>query len=115
MSSRGMIAARQRTNAYRPSGAIAQHVIDTTIYDETINQPVIRCRAQNAFVIGRAVVLNGASFYLVASKFAHRYYVVAINKGVWTCSSKDERVASMSIDKASAYRLSLIEKMSHAA
>jgi hypothetical protein len=108
MSSRGMISARQRDNSYCPDGRIAQSVLDATIVDETITQSVQRCIAQQPFIKGCAVVTR--HFYLVASKFTFRYYVVVVHQGKWGCSSKDERVAAQCIARAQAYRQELLAR-----
>jgi hypothetical protein len=86
MSSRGMISARQRTNSYRPSGAIAQHVLDTTVEIDSDE---------------RVLEINGS--YWVASKFAHRYYRVIVEGEQWFCSSHDERVAAACKASVQAY------------
>src|SRR5690348_2818479 len=72
------ISAKQRNCNYRPSGAIAQHVLQET---------------QEIDSEQKVVELNGS--FWVASKFAHRYYRVVVLDGVWNCSASDERVARM--------------------
>ena len=77
-TSRQTIAAKQRVANYHPSGAIAQHVLETTVQIESA-EPVLE--------------LNGS--FWVASKFAHRYYRTTVDaQGQWFCSARDERVAA---------------------
>src|SRR5438093_11065332 len=86
-SSRQTIAAKQRNCNYHPDGRIAQHVLDTTIYDDRLTEPLVLKDDR----------------YFVASKFAHRYYVVLERAGTWQCSSRDETVAARCIAQAKAY------------
>jgi hypothetical protein len=79
MSSRGMISARQRVNSYRPSNAIAHHILETTVEIDSTEQ----------------VLEFGNGFgYAVASKFSKRYYRVTVEGEQWACSASDPRVAA---------------------
>ena len=83
------------------TSTIARHVLNSTIEYQS-EKPVIRCRAHEGSVVGQVAILNGDLFYLVASRFAGRYYVVVNQQGTWTCSSKDERVAAHCITQVQA-------------
>lgn len=105
MSSRGTIAGMQRTNSYRPDGRIAQHILDATIEtDRFTGRTVVFCKANEPMLVGQVAIRNGQQFFLVASKFSNRYYVVAVVKGQFACSSKDANVAAQMIAKVQAYR-----------
>ncbi len=104
-SRQGHAAAHRNCN-YRPSGQIARHVIQATMNNETASkrfpgENVLRCRAHELVICGDVVVEVGQVFYLVASKFAPRYYVVALSKGTYQCSSKD--AANLCINQVKAY------------
>jgi hypothetical protein len=107
---RQTISAKQCNANYCPSGQIAKHVMDATIEDLTIEQPVKRCQAHESFIVGHALVKNEQCFYLVTSKFAHRFYVVVVHQGQWFCSAKDAEVARKCIQDAKDYRLLLLAR-----
>ncbi len=86
MSSRGMISARQRNSAYRPSGAIASHVLAQTVEIDS-SESVLE--------------INGS--FWTASKFAHRYYRVVVQGEQWFCSASDPRVAAACKASVQAY------------
>ena len=85
-TSRQTIAAQQRNVNYRPNGAIAAHVLATTVEIESTE---------------KVLELNGS--YWVASKFQGRYYRVVVEQGQWFCSSHDERVAAACKASVQAY------------
>jgi len=70
---------------YRPSGAIAQHVLDSTVSAQGLTAQVSIRRAGRSFNINGLQVRKGDRVILVASKFAGRYYVCT--GGQW--STKD--------------------------
>lgn len=76
---------------------VAQHVIESTVYDIHISKSVQRCRAQFDVTLAGIELKEQQVFYLVASKFQHRAYVVAQVAGMWICSSSDERVRAYCI------------------
>jgi len=88
-TSRQTISAKQRNCNYRPSGTIAQHVLDTTVEIDS-----------------RESVLEINGSYWVASKFQGRYYRVVVDEGgQWFCSARDERVAANCKAMVEAYLL----------
>lgn len=105
-TSRQSHAAAHRNCNYRSSGQIARHVIQATIINETaskrfLGEKVLRCRPHELVICGDVVVEVGQVFYLVASKFAPRYYVVVICNGIYQCSSKES--ANLCINQVKAY------------
>jgi hypothetical protein len=80
---RGAALARQ-INANR---TIAQHVIKSTVVVESLTEPVAHRIATENMLVGTLLVRAGQPYYLVASKFAPRYYVVIYSDGKWLCSS----------------------------
>ncbi len=84
-TSRQTIAAKQRNCNYRPSGAIAQHVLDSTVSGQGLSAQVSIRRAGRSFNVNGLQVRKGDKIILVASKFEGRYYVVT--GGQW--STKD--------------------------
>ena len=74
-TSRQTIAAKQRLSNYRPSGAIAQHVLDTTVTGKALTAQIVIRRAGRSFPCGDLQVRRGDKIILVASKFQGRYYV----------------------------------------
>lgn len=86
------------------STSIAAHVLNATIEDFQVEKPVQRCRAEVGFVCGQAVILAGDVFYLVASKFEHRFYVLTQRNGRWQCSSREATVATRCIAQVEAMR-----------
>jgi NADPH-dependent ferric siderophore reductase len=102
-TSRQAISAKQRNCNYRPSGAIAQHILDTTV-EIASSEPVLE--------------INGS--YWVASKFAHRYYRVVVEYTVefipaekWFCSASDERVAAACKAVVRAYIIRKRDEANH--
>ena len=87
MSSRGTIAGMQRTNSYRPSRAIAAHVLETTVEIDSTE---------------KVVEING-SYWVASEKFQGRYYRVVVENGVWYCSATDSRVAAKCKASVQAY------------
>src|SRR5712691_3061574 len=87
-TSRQTIAAKQRTCNYRPSGAIAQHVLDSTVNASGLTAKVSIRRAGRSFNINGLQVHKGDRVILIASKFQGRYYVCT--GGQW--STKDSAV-----------------------
>jgi hypothetical protein len=85
------IAAKQRNCNYHPSGTVAQHILNTTVYDESLTEEV--------------VLQDDGTFLVQSAKFAHRYYLVAEIDGQWICSSKEAAVADRCIERAQASRL----------
>ncbi len=76
MSSRSSISQMQRNDRYRPSGAIAAHILNETQEIDS-SEPVLE--------------INGS--FWTASKFAKRYYRVVVQGEQWFCSASDPRVA----------------------
>jgi hypothetical protein len=88
MSSRGMIAAHQRVNAYRPDGQVAPHVFVETVYIDS-SESVLE--------------ING-SFWVASKKFIGRYYRVTNEQGQWATSSySDEKFARKLVATVQAY------------
>ena len=57
--------------------SIAPHVIQATIYDERFDgKAVAFCKANERIQAGNIVVEAGQHFYIVASKFVGRFYIV---------------------------------------
>lgn len=107
-TSRQSHAAAHRNCNFRPDGKIAQHVINATILDTEIEQTV-SYRLADADMAGTTVgcisLERMQPYYLVASKFANRYYVVICENGQWKCSmANDERVLAMLTAKVVEYR-----------
>src|SRR5260221_443294 len=83
------IGTRSGANARRLINAtsISPHVIQATIYDERFDgKAVAFCKANERMEVGNIVVEENEHFYIVASKFVGRFYVVN-RKG--QSSSKD--------------------------
>lgn len=77
MSSRGTIAGMQRINSYRPNGRIAPHVLRETIVDERFaGREVVFSVANECIEVGSMLITPGEHFYLIASKFVNRFYVM---------------------------------------
>jgi hypothetical protein len=95
MSSRSIISARQRTNSYKPNGAIASHVNNETQLIDS-RETVIKIDSPDE------------EYWVGSSKFVGRYYHVAVNEQGYICSATDERVAAMCISKVQAYQASLV-------
>jgi hypothetical protein len=95
-------AVANRLNAVR---SIAQHVLATTIYDERISDSVKRCKAGEPFLKGQVFVGKDQHFYLVTSKFEHRFYVVVFNKRIqqYQCSATDEAIKARCISQVREY------------
>src|ERR1700694_4323644 len=74
-TSRQVIAAKQRNCNYRPSGAIAQHALDSTVSAQSLTAQVSIRRAGRSFNVNGLQVRKGDRVILVASKFAGRFYV----------------------------------------
>jgi len=84
--------------------SVASHIINTTVYDVQITEQVaIRVSLFDDVVCG-VPVREDSIFYLVASKFAHRFYVVALVDGQYRCSASDERVVDRCIAKVVCHR-----------
>jgi hypothetical protein len=81
-TSRQVIAAKQRVNNYRPSGAIAQHVLESTVTGQGLTAQIVIRRAGRSFNINGLQVRKGDKIILVASKFQGRYYVCS--GGQWS-------------------------------
>lgn len=76
-TSRQTIAAKQRNANYRPSYSIAPHVLAQTIYDERFaGREVVFTVANEVIEVGSTLILPGEHFYLLASKFVNRFYVM---------------------------------------
>jgi hypothetical protein len=90
--------------------SIAPSVLRTTVEHTDIHQAVMRCLAIESGVIAGIAVFEDTHFYLVASKFAGRFYVVYRDGGRWLCSSNDERVKAHCIRQVEAYRATLRQK-----
>lgn len=86
MNSRTIVANKQRNSSYHPSGAIASHVLSTTVAIDSTE---------------KVLDLNGS--YWVSSKFSGRYYRTVVENGVWFCSATDSRVAAMCKASVEAY------------
>src|SRR6266566_3424959 len=84
-TSRQTIAAKQRLSNYKPSGNIAQHVLDATVTGQGLTAQIVIRRAGRSFTCGGLQVRRGDKIILVASKFVGRYYVCT--GGHW--STKD--------------------------
>lgn len=70
----------------------APHVLRSTIEDNSIHQPVMRCLVQETRMLAGIMVVAGEHIYLVeSSKFRGRFYVVKRHHrtGEWQCSSQD--------------------------
>jgi hypothetical protein len=70
----------------------APHVLKSTIEDNSIHQPVMRCLVQETRILAGIMVVAGEHIYLVESeKFHGRFYVVKRHHrtGEWQCSSQD--------------------------
>lgn len=74
-TSRQSIAASQRNVNYRPTNAIAQHVLDATITAPGLTGQVLHLRAGRTYRVNGLEVKKGDMTVLVASKFTGRYYV----------------------------------------
>lgn len=96
--------ASQATNLNADSRRMVQHVLDATVEEPECTKQVQSCHATEVFVCGRAVLLPGQHFWLVASKFEHRFYVVLERDGQYQCSSRDEKVARWCIRQVEAAR-----------
>lgn len=91
MTSRGMISARQRTNSYRPDGAIAPHVLASTMEIAGATFEVKGATAAQPMQVGRLSIEAGTHFYFIRSRFG-RYYLITDDG---QCSSPDERTCGM--------------------
>jgi hypothetical protein len=70
----------------------APHVLRSTIEDDSIHQPVMRCLVEQTAILAGILVIAGEHIYLVeSSKFRGRFYVVKRHHrtGEWQCSSQD--------------------------
>lgn len=112
-TSRQTLAAKQRLNSYHPSYAIAQSTLDATLYDENVNQPVMRCKATEDMRKGRVFVAKGSHFFLIASeKFEHRYFVMTED---FQSSADNERLAARHVEMVKAYLETLVARKKRAA
>jgi hypothetical protein len=103
-TSRQTIAASQRNCNYHSNGALAPHVILCTLLIAGIEQEVSYRIATESFQVGDIRVNRRDGYWLVASKFAGRYYVVVRQNGCFISSSKDERAAVQHSVKVIEYR-----------
>jgi len=60
-------------------------------------------RATASFQIGHLTIQAGEAFYFVASKFARRFYVIAVRGGNFVCSASDRMVAGQCIDQVAKF------------
>jgi hypothetical protein len=93
------------------SQSIAPSVLRTTIERDDIHQPVMRCFTLEAGTLAGIRIDDASHFYLVASKFAGRYYVVYRKDGRWLCSADDERVQARLVRQVEMYRQQLRQKV----
>lgn len=89
------------------STSVAPYVRRSTVLDERIEQPVMRCRAEAAAILAGIILTAGQHFYLVASKFSHRFYVVAKTAYGWQCSAKEAAIQQRCICLVRDYRRQL--------
>jgi hypothetical protein len=76
-TSRQTIASRQRNANYRPSYSIAPHVLTQTLCDSRFEgREVIFSVAHDVIEVGSLLITPGEHFYLIASKFVNRFYVM---------------------------------------
>lgn len=81
--------ARSAATARRLIAAtsIAPHVLRETICDERFNgREVVFSVANEVIEVGSTLILPGEHFYLVASKFVNRFYVLTKNAYGWQSS-----------------------------
>jgi hypothetical protein len=90
-TSRQTIAAKQRLSNYKPSGNIAQHVLDATVTGQGLTAQIVIRRAGRSFTCGDLQIRRGDKIILVASKFRGHYYVCS--HGQW--STKDAAVIAI--------------------
>lgn len=80
----------------------APHVLRSTIEDNNLHQPVMRCLAEQTAILAGVLILAGEHFYLVESeKFHGRFYVVKRHHrtGAWMCSSESALAVCMPLIK----------------
>jgi hypothetical protein len=90
--------------------SIAPSVLAETVVDETVGQDVRCCKTMQAARLAGVELAEDQRFYLVSSKFTHRYYVVLLVGDTWQCSASDKRVANLMIRRAQAYRTQQVAK-----
>jgi hypothetical protein len=84
--------------------SVAPHVILCTLLLAGIEQEVSYRIATESFQVGDIQINRRDGYWLVASKFAGRYYVVVKQNGSYLSSSKDERAAVQHSVKVIEYR-----------
>lgn len=69
---------------------IPSHMLKSTIVDNRINQPVMRCISQNWSRVGAVELQPGEVFYMVRAKFDKQRFFAMVNRfDVWECSLPD--------------------------
>ncbi len=87
---------------------IAPHVLASTVEAE-LDAPVVELAAEHTFWKGEIVVVRKETFYLVASRFPGRCYIVANVQGQWCCSASEEVVAALMIGRVQAFLAALAQ------
>lgn len=102
-TARRLVAASQQ---------LAPSVLRTTVEDNDIHQPVMRCLALEDATMAGIHVDDASHFYLVVSpKFAGRFYVAYYKDGKWLVSSPDASIKAYCIRQVEAYRKQLLAKV----
>jgi hypothetical protein len=99
-------ATKQAALARRLNSArtIAPHILSSTMEYDGGERQVITMQACEPCYIGTLVLEENEYFYLVASKFEGRYYVVqACPEGGHKCSSSDVTVRYRCIEQVKAF------------
>jgi len=100
-TSRQTLSAKQRTCNYRPNGAIAQHILTSTVAYES-DKAVVAGRIHEDGILAGVQIKANELFFLAASKFPGRYYVI---NEYGECSATDDRVVAAKVAQVQVYRM----------